>query len=69
MSDLGGMVIATRIPPSETERVSAILADFPGVSPGRVFRALLLTSTKTRITNALSLHAVIQATGGRREKK
>jgi hypothetical protein len=47
-----------RIPPHELAAVESLLAQFPGVSPALLIRALLLASGRVAVANALARHAV-----------
>jgi hypothetical protein len=46
-----------RIPPHELAAVQSLLAQFPGVSPALLIRALLLTAGRIGVSNALAKHA------------
>lgn len=45
---------SVRVPASEIERFEAVLAHYPGASPARIVRALILAARPVQIGNALA---------------
>ncbi len=54
---MSSKLYSVRVPSREIAAVESILAQFPGVSPALVFRALLLSAGRIGISNAISKHS------------
>ena len=59
---LGGRFVksklfSVRVPANEIEAFELLCGCFPGASPALIMRALLLTSSRMGITNALAKHS------------
>lgn len=55
---------SVRVPSHEVEAFEAVLAKYPGASPARIVRALVLTAAPLTVGNALTKHSAATWKGG-----